>query len=431
MRTSFLLLLAAVGFVCLARPARAAEASHLFILSGQSNMRRPLPEIFRQCVSHVFGQDRVIVVTLGHPSQPIRRWYKNWSPPKGMAADDKPNGLLYDVLLARVRKAIEGKNLASVTFVWMQGEADAASGWGAVYARSFLGVLDQLKRDLKRDRICFVIGRINDHYLASNGVKDGDVVRAAQQKLGRDHPDGDWVDTDDLNTGVNPWGVYEIDGGHFPNTGYRVLGRRFARKACRLIDPDAKIDEAVFNEVFLGDASAVRSHLAMGKPITGTKPDAGRAGGASGLAALVDGKTAAGDHKDPNWLAFAPSTDGVELVVDLGRAVPLSGIAFDLLVDHGASAHLPKQILIGISTDGSQYKFLGRRGGGVTFYRHTVQRMRDKGFQPRSCFMLTELNEAEARYVKLCVKPDPSRKDWVYLDEIMINPVTGSAMPVR
>ena len=60
-------LIIVLTFLAITVPAQAEEGMHLFILSGQSNMRGPLPDSFERFVSEVFGED-----------------------------DDQPNGLLYD-----------------------------------------------------------------------------------------------------------------------------------------------------------------------------------------------------------------------------------------------------------------------------------------------------------------------------------------------
>lgn len=99
-------------------PLTAAEdGKHLFILSGQSNMRKPLPETFRKCVSGVFGEDQVLVSTVARASQPIKRWYKEWTPPAGMEADpDEVYGDLYDKLIANVRKGgLKSADFAKLT----------------------------------------------------------------------------------------------------------------------------------------------------------------------------------------------------------------------------------------------------------------------------------------------------------------------------
>lgn len=61
-----------------------------------------------------------------------------------------------------------------------------------------------------REPLPSILGRINDSWLASNGVPHGDLVRGIQQKIGGSHPHGGWVDTDDLNCGLNPWNVYQL-----------------------------------------------------------------------------------------------------------------------------------------------------------------------------------------------------------------------------
>lgn len=96
--------------------------------------------------------------------------------------------------------------------------------------KSFNGVLDQLKQDLNVTKINYVVGRINDYWTTDRGLKDGDLVRATLMKLGEAGPNAAWINTDDLNQGVNPWGGYDECDGHFPPQGYRVIGQRFAKK---------------------------------------------------------------------------------------------------------------------------------------------------------------------------------------------------------
>ncbi|MEI6236182.1 MAG: sialate O-acetylesterase, partial [Planctomycetota bacterium] len=158
--------------------ALTKDGKHLFILSGQSNMRPPLPASFSETVSKIFGKDKVLVATLSRPSQPIKKWYKKWTPPEGIkAVEGEVYGELYDQLIKDVERTIKNEKLASVTYIWMQGEADAEAGWGAVYEKSFLGVLEQLKADLGIPEIHFVLGRINDYWLPETGIKDGEIVR--------------------------------------------------------------------------------------------------------------------------------------------------------------------------------------------------------------------------------------------------------------
>lgn len=398
----------------------AQQPKHLFILSGQSNMRKPLPQSFTACVEQVLGKDSVIVVTVAHPSQPIRMWYKDWAPPQGMEAKPVKNeqGHIYKNLIKAVQKKTAGNEIASVTFIWMQGEADAKAGWGSVYEKSFYGVIEQLKQDLSRDDINFVVGRINDYWLPSNDTPDGDVVRAIQKKLGEDNTNGDWVNTDDLNRGVNPWGGYSFDDGHFPPAGYQVMGQRFAYKACKLINPTIKLDESLFTEAFIDSAKDIDTHAGIGKPITGAKPTTAPNDG-DGLALLLDGKFGSLDYKHAQWADFAPSDKPIELIVDLGESQPIESVAVNTLISSEASAQFPDKIVISTSEDGKTFQINNSRYNTIKFYNAKVLRqMRSEGIEPQALLLLTSQSQKVARYIKVEIT---TGKEHVYIDEIAIN----------
>ncbi len=198
----------------------------LFILSGQSNMVGLNPNVsFTPTVKKAFPDDEVIVIKDAQGGQPIRRWFKNWKPPEGIDfKDKKKNGTLYDRLMQKVRKTIDGKKVDTVSFVWMQGERDAKTKLSAVYEESLRGLVQQLRKDLKRPDITVVIGRLSDHL---DGNKHWDKVRAAQVKVAETDPLADWVDTDDLNG--------PKDGLHYNKEGYAELGERFADKTIALL----------------------------------------------------------------------------------------------------------------------------------------------------------------------------------------------------
>lgn len=129
--------------------ATTAEGAKLrvFILSGQSNMVGLNPDVsFTPAVKKAFPNDEIIVVKDAMGGQPIKRWYKQWPPAKNGApvAADKPakkgarpaatakgnkqpaakpaiNGDLYVRLMSRVRPAMQGEKVDTVSFVWMQG----------------------------------------------------------------------------------------------------------------------------------------------------------------------------------------------------------------------------------------------------------------------------------------------------------------------
>ena len=221
-------------FLFLISSIHAADGKHLFILSGQSNMAGLDPKIsFIPAVEKEFGKANVIVVKDALGGQPIRRWYKKWADAKG----NKPNGTgdLYDRLMKRVLPAVKGQKLLSVSFVWMQGERDAKELHSEVYGKSFMGLIDQVKADLKYDKVNFVIGRLSDFDMENKRYKHWTKVRDVQVKLAEDNANGEWVDTDDLNDGKNKRGKDIKNDLHYSVEGYKVLGQRFADKAIALI----------------------------------------------------------------------------------------------------------------------------------------------------------------------------------------------------
>lgn len=207
--------------------------NHLFILSGQSNMARLDPNIsFTPKVEAAFGRDNVTIVKDAKSGQPIRRWYKNWKPAQGDAAE--VTGDLYDRLMNKVSAAIKDNNFSTVTFVWMQGERDAVEKHGEVYAASLRGLIAQLAEDLGRKDINFVIGRLSDFDMADEKYQHWTMVRKAQVEVAEADPRGTWVDTDDLNDGLNAEGKSISNDLHYSVDGYKEFGNRLA-EACILL----------------------------------------------------------------------------------------------------------------------------------------------------------------------------------------------------
>lgn len=212
----------------------AKEGKHLFILTGQSNMAGLKPAAaFTPAVAKKFGKENVIVVHDAMGGQPIRRWYKDWKAADGVKPEG--NGDLYDRLMKKVSAAVEGKEIATVTFLWMQGENDAKTGNGAVYGDSLKGLVKQVSDDLKHPEVSVVIGRLSDHGLTHPGFKDWDMIRKAQVKFAEEAAKGAWVDTDDLNDGIQRGGKEIKDDLHYSKDGYVTFGNRLAEAAIKLI----------------------------------------------------------------------------------------------------------------------------------------------------------------------------------------------------
>lgn len=220
-------------------PIAAQQGKHLFILSGQSNMVGMKPEeSFTPALENALGKGNVIVVKDAMGSQPIRRWYKNWKPLQGDTPAAQPD--LYDSLMKKVNATIAGQPLATITFVWMQGERDAREQHGNVYERSLLGLYQQLCTDLRRQDVNFIIGRLSDFGFTSQQYPDWQLIRDIQVKLAESNPRFAWIDTDDLNDGFDRSGKAIQNDLHMSGSGYITMGNRFAAQAIRLIHANKK-----------------------------------------------------------------------------------------------------------------------------------------------------------------------------------------------
>lgn len=215
---------------CVSKP----EEKHLFILSGQSNMKRvQLEESFTPVIETAFGRENVIIVKDAVGGQPIRRWYKDWKPLKGN--EPKAKADLYDSLMVKVNAAIAHNKLNTVTFIWMQGERDAREKLGDVYEKSLKGIYAQLSSDLGRTDINFLIGRLSDFDMQNTTYPHWTMIRNIQVKVAESNSRFEWVNTDDLNDGKNREGKEIKNDLHMSETGYVHMGERFANKAIRLI----------------------------------------------------------------------------------------------------------------------------------------------------------------------------------------------------
>ncbi|RKN81598.1 sialate O-acetylesterase [Ulvibacterium marinum] len=211
-----------------------SKGKHLFILSGQSNMVGLLPEeSFTPVIQARFGKDNVIVVKDAHGGQPIRRWYKDWKPLQGNEPKAQPD--LYDSLWTKTNTAIQKEKIATVTFIWMQGERDAREKLGDVYEESLIGLYDQLSADLKRNDLNFIIGRLSDFDIQNEKYPHWTLIRDIQVKVAESNPRFGWIDTDDLNDGYNKNGKEIRNDLHMSEEGYIEMGKRFAEQAILLV----------------------------------------------------------------------------------------------------------------------------------------------------------------------------------------------------
>lgn len=190
----------------------AESGQHLFILSGQSNMARMNDEKwFTPIVEKKLGKENVIVVKEAQGGAPISRWY--------------PQGNMYSKMMAKVEQAIEGKDIKSVTFVWMQGERDAKDKRGRHYAKDLEGLIKKVGAEFKQHKVNVVIGRLK-HYEGED-FPDWEAIRKVQVQVAKAKKNRAWVDTDDFDGDENDV--------HFRAEGYRELGAAFAKSALKLV----------------------------------------------------------------------------------------------------------------------------------------------------------------------------------------------------
>ncbi len=234
MRISRILLGLALGFGVLAIINSFKEEKHLFILAGQSNMVHLNPkDRFIPTLITDFGEKNISVVKDAHADRAIRNWFKYWD--FNEKSNDQSKGLLYNSLISKVRKVYDKNQYTSVTFVWMQGESDALEESSDMYEANIRGLLYQLSKDLNRTDINCVIGRLSDYGFFDNDYKDWHKIRKIQLALGLADSRNAWVNTDDLNDGLNAQGNIIQNGFNYSVEGYRTLGERFAKKSIELI----------------------------------------------------------------------------------------------------------------------------------------------------------------------------------------------------
>lgn len=233
----------ALALVSLA--SAADKPPHLFILSGQSNMAGMDPKLgFEPEAKKLFPGADVAYIKIAAGGQPIRYWVNEWNDiaskhgvdvTQARAKDQgaKATAFFYPRILSQFAEMLKAHpNPASITFCWMQGENDSKTGLHAPYADALKQLIANLRRDLKRPEMNFVIGRISDHERINPPAWK--IVRETQVEIAKSDEHGAWVDCDDLND-KEIKGVMTNDL-HYTKPGYELLGRRFVRQAKALID---------------------------------------------------------------------------------------------------------------------------------------------------------------------------------------------------
>lgn len=219
--------------------------THLFILSGQSNMQGLNPQnSFLPEATKLLPDAEIAHLKVSRGGQPIRLWVTEWdgiSKAAGLTQMNPRGPVYYQQIQAELKKLkYDQNNYASVSFCWMQGERDAKSGMEPAYEAALKKLISNLRRDLKRPDMNFVIGRISDHSPSSKFQSGWDKIRKIHVDVANADPRGSWVDTDDCNNKIKR--DQPTNDLHYTQDGYILFGKRLARQAVRLINgkkPDA------------------------------------------------------------------------------------------------------------------------------------------------------------------------------------------------
>jgi hypothetical protein len=205
---------------------------HLFLFSGQSNMVLIDPEAtFMPAVRHALPGAECIAVKWAVSGQEIGNWVKRVKQADGSTLAEA--GPFFKKLMALTSETLQGRTPDTVSFIWMQGERDARVGKGDTYASSLKELLLLLQKDLGREDIDFVLGRLSDYGVDKPAeMPDWNRIRDIQVAFAESYARGAWVNTDDLNE--------KGDGLHYSKEGRLTLGERFAEKAVALIKKNAK-----------------------------------------------------------------------------------------------------------------------------------------------------------------------------------------------
>jgi hypothetical protein len=136
-----------------------------------------------------------------------------------------------------VKAGTQGKKFGSVTFIWMQGEANSKKGKFKGYKEKLEALICCIKKDLNIENMNVVIGRISDYGMKNQGkYTNWTMMRKLQVEFAENAKNSDWVNCDDLNDNcINKNGHKVKNDLHYSAEGYKILGERFAEKAIKLI----------------------------------------------------------------------------------------------------------------------------------------------------------------------------------------------------
>lgn len=148
-------------------------------------------------------------------------------------------------------------------------------------------------------------------------------------------------------------------------------------------------------------------HKALGKPVAYGK-DVGyfKNYAASGDGALTDGLRGGWTNNDGRWQGFIGKA-GVDVVVDMGRVMPVQAISAEFMQMVGPEIYFPSGVTISISEDGVHFKTIKTLAD--TFRDTGKVEFRDYGWQGRE----------KTRYIRYQATKS-EKGGWLFTDEIIV-----------
>lgn len=207
-----------VILIMLLIPLSSLAGQRLFILSGQSNMVMMDPTVvFIPLIEEHYGTENCIFVKDAEGGKSISNWdYGAW---------------LWVRLTDKIIKSTTGHEIDTVTFIWMQGEADASFTGSSVYKNKLINLFTRVSNLFPTAKISYVVGRIDDWSLSANNPY-WEKIRSIQQYSDSMFDRYEMVNTDDLNGVTND--IHMVGN-------YDVLAKRFADAAIKIENEKKRI----------------------------------------------------------------------------------------------------------------------------------------------------------------------------------------------
>ena len=180
--------------------------NRIFIVSGQSNavsVDTTTSGTLYKDLKAQYPNDNVKLIEVAASGYAMKYWIRV----------DGSHGPLYNSIVSKYRTATQNLQVSTLTFMFMQGEANAnlreAGGYATnigTYERRLRQLISDLRADLGQPSMEIVIGRISDKNTNSNWL----AIREIQMRVALD-VGGAWINTDDLNGPSN--GIhYTVEG---------------------------------------------------------------------------------------------------------------------------------------------------------------------------------------------------------------------------